>query len=66
LIHRGSLARLSARAKRWAEQFINRGQLLKRTFYLVGKHHQAPVSFPAENTTNALSGVSHGVETKKF
>jgi hypothetical protein len=32
--------------------------------YLVRKNHQTPVCFTSQNTPNALSGMSHGIESQ--
>ena len=73
LIHRGSLARLSARANRCARRRSRaRQQPIQRTYgagektNLIGEHHEPPVGLSAQDTPDALCGVPHGVEAQEL
>jgi hypothetical protein len=73
LIHLGSFARLSARAKRWnkdprqhsQKEFLissQNGKMHKEWTDLVGKDHESPVGLSSQDSSDTLGGMSHRVE----
>lgn len=64
LIHLGNLARLSARANRCRKCVRNGHSTSCPAAYLVRKHHQPPIRFTSQYTSNTLRSMTHGIESE--